>query len=853
MEPTFLESLKNEAETWVALGLHPHMVTCYYVRPIMGVPAIFMEYIPGGSLNELSKPRPNGEAPQLFQGDELTRTTRFLDLAIQAAWGLEYAHSRGVLHLDIKPQNLLLEEETGRLLVTDFGLARAAQVTETPSDSASLWPGDLRSDSPTTPSMSEVGQGAFGTPQYMSPEAVEKQKPTAGFDLWSLALTILELFLGYRPWEYGGTVGAALEQYLSAGKPLTPIPPKVMDFLKKSLAFDPVLRYQKAAEVSQVLIDIYQEQTGQIYPRSKPVATPESADNLNNRAVSFLDLGRPDEATRLWKKALKDEPDHITSFFNLALHRYRSKDLTPEAFQGCLDDLVRLSTDKHNPDLPLIMCGAYLELGLAEAAKMALDAYDGPPLNHEAKRLSDILARALKNPGSVERMRPAIYRISKIRDRKPDSLETQKIIAPYLEVARRAYSEKNYSKALENLTEIRRYPEGDQNQEFLELWNDLYNILARVDLLDVTDLKTPQASLKGERASFKNGLLLLSDAKQLTFVKNFLTPTANYLETRLANPPVSLAISNNGNIAATLTQDGHLWLFNPENGAGLGQALAHGTTARAISFSMNDRRLFTAGDAGDVKMWDTGHGYLDKGTPLLVRKVSPLPITGMVASPNGRILSLLDGETEFRLPAEKLVGPIKSYPITLNVPPPYHLTSLAVDPFNRYFVSAWEEGLFFHRLFDTDWIPDLKNIEGMVTALAINPDARLWALSYSDGRLVIGLAPQENRANFLPIKSLSAGVIHFLHFTSDNAHLLAVGQNGLSLYYLDWSLNLPQNQGWVKKAEMILNNYMAGLYEANFSDALAFNLKKELSIAGMPAIDNNIVVNRLKDAIRNEY
>jgi WD40 repeat protein len=413
--------------------------------------------------------------------------------------------------------------------------------------------------------------------------------------------------------------------------------------------------------------------------------------------------------------------------------------------------------------------------------------------------------------------------------------------------------EKNAIKALGHLTEARRYAEAISQPDFMELWALLYNYCSRQDLMDVIDIRTPSSSLKGDNAIYKKDLLVITSGQKLAFIKNFNTPVAGFVETKLANHPVALAISNSAEIAATLTQDGHLWLFNPINGAGMGQALAHNGPARAIAFSLDDRRLYTAGDDGSLKMWDTGHGYLDKGTPLLVRRISELPITGMALSPNGRLITVVDGVYEYRLSAEKISGPIRNYPIVFPGRSPYHLRSLMADPFNRYLLSSWEEGVFFHQLFDTDWRPDLSNLAGVVGALAISPDSRLWALSQADGRLVVGYAPQENCLEFLPLKSLDVGAVHYLHFMEDNAHLLAVGQNGLSIFFLDWNLSMPQSQGWDKKAELILGNFMARYLEPHYSETIYQSLKRDLTLAGMPSLDNNLIISRLKDAIGKSF
>src|SRR5690606_22291803 len=108
---------KFEAEcaTWINLGLHPHTVTCYYVRRLGGIPRVFAEYVEGGSLLDWLRTR------RLYEGGPEAALARILDVAIQFAWGLGYAHVRGFVHQDVKPANVLLSQ-TGQVKVADFGL-----------------------------------------------------------------------------------------------------------------------------------------------------------------------------------------------------------------------------------------------------------------------------------------------------------------------------------------------------------------------------------------------------------------------------------------------------------------------------------------------------------------------------------------------------------------------------------------------------------------------------------------------------------------------------------------------------------------------------------------------------------
>ena len=112
------ENFVREAETWIKLGLHPNTVSCFYVRTLGGIPRVFAEFVEGGSLQDWIE---NGK---LYVGGAQAALSRILDIAIQFAWGLQFAHAQGLIHQDVKPANVLMTSD-GTAKVTDFGLARA--------------------------------------------------------------------------------------------------------------------------------------------------------------------------------------------------------------------------------------------------------------------------------------------------------------------------------------------------------------------------------------------------------------------------------------------------------------------------------------------------------------------------------------------------------------------------------------------------------------------------------------------------------------------------------------------------------------------------------------------------------
>jgi WD40 repeat protein/serine/threonine protein kinase len=291
-------NFEREAETWVGLGLHPHVVACYYVRRIDGVPRVFAEFVDGGSLQDWIRTR------------RLTRVEAILDVAIQFAWGLHYAHEQGLVHRDVKPGNVLLTSD-GVAKVTDFGLARAR-----PASAGGVGP-------VAAPGQTQLAPGGFaGTVAYVSPEQAEGRPVTRRADLWSWALSVLEAFVGGRRWELGAVAAEVLESYLASGpsdEGLPPMPAAVADLLRSCFREDPEERPATLWDAAAALYVAYEEAAREPYPRREPTSSPQTSDSLNNRAVSLVDLGRAGEAEETWSRALAAEPHHPEATYNRAL------------------------------------------------------------------------------------------------------------------------------------------------------------------------------------------------------------------------------------------------------------------------------------------------------------------------------------------------------------------------------------------------------------------------------------------------------------------------------------------------------------------------------------------------------
>jgi len=300
------QTFSDEAEKWVDLGLHPNIITCYYVRNIDGFPHTFAELAEGGSLESWIQ---RGKY-DLYAGDRVSSLERILDIAIQFAWGLAYAHTHNLVHQDVKPGNVLMTP-SGIAKVSDFGLAKSRPSTS-PGTPARVAGGGL------------VSGGAM-TIEYRSPEQAAGLRLSHKTDIWSWAVSILEMFNGGISWLDGQGAAASLDSYLTrAGEEedIPAMPPAVAELLKGCFLLDPQQRPKDMQSISNELQRIYAQMTGSRYAREAPQSVALRADSLNNRAVSFLDLGREEDALKAWQEALQIDPSHFEAVFNYGYWRW---------------------------------------------------------------------------------------------------------------------------------------------------------------------------------------------------------------------------------------------------------------------------------------------------------------------------------------------------------------------------------------------------------------------------------------------------------------------------------------------------------------------------------------------------
>ncbi|MFO1041326.1 MAG: serine/threonine-protein kinase [Planctomycetaceae bacterium] len=211
----------REARAAAAI-VHQHVVPIHNVETERDSPFIVMQYVSGESLQM----RIDRNGP--------LELCEILRIGMQVADGLSAAHQQGLVHRDIKPSNILLEEDVDRALISDFGLARAA-------DDATLTRSGFHP----------------GTPQYMSPEQASGQCVDPRSDLFSLGSTLYTMCTGCAPFRAESSLGVMRRIAESDPTPIqdinADIPKWLCTIIGKLMAKDSDLRFQTATEVRELL------------------------------------------------------------------------------------------------------------------------------------------------------------------------------------------------------------------------------------------------------------------------------------------------------------------------------------------------------------------------------------------------------------------------------------------------------------------------------------------------------------------------------------------------------------------------------------------------------------------------
>jgi len=231
-----LERMRREV-TAARKITHSNVIKIYDIAEAGGLHYITMEYFPGENLR------------QLIQRKGPLSMEEGMQLLYQICDGLEAAHSQGIIHRDLKSQNVILNDR-GHLKIIDLGLARTNQLE----------------------GMTATGL-IMGTPEYMSPEQVLGRRTDERSDLYSLGIILYEMFSGRVPFSGDSAISVGFKHVKESFEPLRSVRPQLPEFLSliadRLLQKDPAHRYQSVAELRRDL-----EKVRSYTPQALEEATP---------------------------------------------------------------------------------------------------------------------------------------------------------------------------------------------------------------------------------------------------------------------------------------------------------------------------------------------------------------------------------------------------------------------------------------------------------------------------------------------------------------------------------------------------------------------------------------------------
>jgi predicted Ser/Thr protein kinase len=279
-DSTTVERFLREARTAARLA-HPNVVPVYHAGEVGGTAYFTMAFVEGESLAD--RVRDRGPLPAVDA----------VPILRDVAWALAYAHARGVVHRDVKPENILLERSTRRTLVTDFGIAYHAPINE---DAARL----------------TADGHVLGTVHYMSPEQVTGHELDGRSDLYALGVVAYEVLSGHLPFEGLGPAAVLVAHATRPAPPLRDVTPNVPAGLAlvvdRCLAKNPDDRYATGEAMAEALERALEQTVS-----AEPVGGSAMLSGLPDRLDET-------QAVAIWRRAAQLQAD--------ALHRLEETKLS---------------------------------------------------------------------------------------------------------------------------------------------------------------------------------------------------------------------------------------------------------------------------------------------------------------------------------------------------------------------------------------------------------------------------------------------------------------------------------------------------------------------------------------------
>jgi formylglycine-generating enzyme required for sulfatase activity/outer membrane protein assembly factor BamD (BamD/ComL family) len=276
-DETFLERFKREARAVASLR-HPNILTIHDYGEQEGLTYLVMEYVEGGTLKQ-----------RLGQPLDIQWAAEIIGRVGDA---LAYAHRRGVIHRDVKPANVLMQEEDWPLL-TDFGLAKMVEQ-----------------------SVQLTKSGIVGTPEYMSPEQGQGLEIDERTDIYSLGIVLYEMVTGRKPFE-ADTPIAVLLKHVGAPLPLPRqvnpgIPEPIELVILKAMAKSPEDRFQRMGEMVRALEEAAAEiaAAAREAERRARAEEEEKLEGLYRQATAARQDGQWAEAIGLFGDILRLRPGY---------------------------------------------------------------------------------------------------------------------------------------------------------------------------------------------------------------------------------------------------------------------------------------------------------------------------------------------------------------------------------------------------------------------------------------------------------------------------------------------------------------------------------------------------------------